>query len=110
MPTYQYKREDGSIFEVFQSMNDAALTHCPETGQAVQRVITGGGGVVYKGTGWYVTDYKNNSGGRASANASKDEGSSSGSESVSAESAAKGKDGTSSPAESSSSQAGSSST
>lgn len=106
MPTYQYKREDGSIFEVFQSMNDAALTHCPETGQAVQRVITGGGGVVYKGTGWYVTDYKNNSGGRESANANKDEGTSSGSESLSA---AKGKDGTSSPAESSSSQAGSSS-
>lgn len=62
MPTYQYKREDGSIFEVFQGMNDAALTHCPETGQKVQRVITGGGGVVYKGTGWYVTDYKNNNG------------------------------------------------
>ena len=61
MPTYQYKREDGSMFEVFQSINDAALTHCPETGQPVQRVITGGGGVVYKGTGWYVTDYKNNS-------------------------------------------------
>jgi len=60
MPTYQYKREDGSIFEVFQSINDPALTHCPETGQTVQRMITGGGGVVYKGTGWYVTDYKNN--------------------------------------------------
>jgi len=59
MPTYQYKREDGSIFEVFQSINDSALTHCPETGQTVQRMITGGGGVVYKGTGWYVTDYKN---------------------------------------------------
>lgn len=58
MPTYQYKREDGSVFDLFQGINDAALTTCPETGQKVQRVISGGGGVVYKGTGWYVTDYK----------------------------------------------------
>ena len=62
MPTYQYKREDGSVFELFQGINDPALTQCPETGQSVQRVITGGGGVVYKGSGWYVTDYKHNTG------------------------------------------------
>lgn len=61
MPTYQYKREDGTIFEVFQSMNDDALTNCPETGQPAKRMITGGSGVVYKGSGWYVTDYKNGS-------------------------------------------------
>lgn len=59
MPTYQYKREDGSVFEVIQKMSDDALTSCPETGQSVKRVITGGSGVVYKGDGWYVTDYKN---------------------------------------------------
>lgn len=66
MPTYQYKREDGSIFEVFQSMSDDSLTHCPETGQPVKRMITGGSGVVYKGSGWYVTDYKNGSAGKNS--------------------------------------------
>lgn len=60
MPTYEYKREDGTIFEAFQPMNDAPLTVCPTTGQPVTRIISGGGGVVYKGTGWYVTDYKNN--------------------------------------------------
>lgn len=60
MPTYEYKREDGTTFEVRQSINDEPLEKCPETGQKVQRVITGGGGVVYKGDGWYVTDYKNN--------------------------------------------------
>ncbi len=60
MPTYEYKREDGSTFEIRQGINDDPLTECPETGQAVKRVITGGGGVVYKGDGWYVTDYKNN--------------------------------------------------
>lgn len=59
MPTYEYKREDGTVFEMLQSMNDAPLTHCPTTGQQVKRLISGGGGVVYKGSGFYVTDYKN---------------------------------------------------
>lgn len=58
MPTYKYKREDGSTFEIRQSINEDALEECPETGQKVKRVISGGGGVVYKGDGWYVTDYK----------------------------------------------------
>jgi predicted nucleic acid-binding Zn ribbon protein len=40
-------------------MSDPALTVCPETGQPVKRIISGGAGVVYKGEGWYVTDYKN---------------------------------------------------
>jgi putative FmdB family regulatory protein len=60
MPTYEYKREDGSTFEIKQSINDDALEKCPDTGQKVKRVISGGGGVVYKGEGWYVTDYKDN--------------------------------------------------
>jgi putative FmdB family regulatory protein len=63
MPTYEYKREDGTIFEFMQGMNDEPLKTCPETGQSVTRIISGGGGVVYKGTGWYVTDYKNGTNG-----------------------------------------------
>lgn len=59
MPTYEYKREDGSIFEYRQGINDAPLKTCPETGQKVKRIISGGGGVVYKGDGWYVKEYKN---------------------------------------------------
>ena len=59
MPTYEYKREDGSLFEKFQGINEPALETCPDTGQKVRRMISGGGGVVYKGTGFYVTDYKN---------------------------------------------------
>ncbi|HKL02862.1 MAG TPA: zinc ribbon domain-containing protein [Cryomorphaceae bacterium] len=59
MPTYKYKREDGTTFEVRQSIKDDALDECPDTGQKVKRVISGGGGVVYKGDGFYVTDYKN---------------------------------------------------
>ncbi len=58
MPTYEYKREDGTTFETFQGINDDPLEECPETGQKVKRVISGGGGVVYKGDGFYITDYK----------------------------------------------------
>jgi putative FmdB family regulatory protein len=61
MPTYDYRREDGSVFEFRQGINDQPLTTCPETGQKVTRMISGGAGVVYKGDGWYVTDYKNGS-------------------------------------------------
>jgi len=59
MPTYEYKRQDGTVFELVQGINEKPLETCPETGQPVKRIITGGGGVVYKGDGWYVTDYKN---------------------------------------------------
>lgn len=59
MPTYEYRREDGSTFDYFQKMSDTPLEVCPDTGQKVYRVITGGSGVVYKGEGWYVKEYKN---------------------------------------------------
>lgn len=62
MPTYEYIREDGTIFEYRQGINDDRLKTCPDTGQKVKRMISGGAGVVYKGEGWYVTDYKNTSG------------------------------------------------
>ncbi len=71
MPTYKYKREDGTTFEVRQSIKDDALEECPETGQKVKRVISGGGGVVYKGEGFYVNDYKN---GKNGSNESSDNG------------------------------------
>ncbi len=67
MPTYEYKREDGSTFEIVQPMSDDALTKCPTTGQAVKRIISGGGGVVLKGSGWYVTDYKDKGNGKEKA-------------------------------------------
>lgn len=47
MPVYVYRREDGSQFETHQSMKDDPLVTCPETGQAVKRVITGGRGVMF---------------------------------------------------------------
>lgn len=57
MPTYDYKRADGTIFEIFQPITADRLTHCPTTGQPVQRLISGGTGFIFKGSGFYQTDY-----------------------------------------------------
>lgn len=57
MPTYVYRREDGTTFEVFQRISDEPLTTDPETGQKVERVIGSGAGLIFKGTGFYETDY-----------------------------------------------------
>ncbi|MEM6785178.1 MAG: zinc ribbon domain-containing protein [Bacteroidota bacterium] len=57
MPTYEYRREDGTTFDVFQRMSDEPLSVDPETGQKVTRVIGGGAGLIFKGDGFYLTDY-----------------------------------------------------
>ena len=57
MPTYEYRRPDGTTFEVFQRISDAPLTEDPETGAPVSRVISGGAGLQFKGDGFYLTDY-----------------------------------------------------
>lgn len=54
--TYQYKCEKCGVFEVQQSIKDKALTECPNCNSSVQRVITGGAGVIYKANGFYATD------------------------------------------------------
>jgi putative FmdB family regulatory protein len=57
MPTYEYEcKSCGHTFEVFQSMRDEALKNCPRCGKEVRRIINGGGGVIFKGSGFYVTD------------------------------------------------------
>ena len=56
MPTYVYRREDGTTFELAQRITEDPLTVDPETGQKVQRVISGAG-LVFKGSGFYLTDY-----------------------------------------------------
>ena len=67
MPTYTYRREDGSTFEVFQKITDDPLEECPDTGQPVERVISGGQPPIFKGSGFYETDYKKNGGDSTSA-------------------------------------------
>lgn len=62
MPTYVYRREDGTTFEIEQRITDDPLDTCPETGQPVERVITGGTGLIFKGSGFYLTDYARGNG------------------------------------------------
>lgn len=67
MPTYDYEcKECGHEFEYFQSMSEDPLRDCPECGGAVRRLIGGGMGIIFKGSGFYVTDNRGsnrNSGG-----------------------------------------------
>ncbi len=59
MPTYDYKCLDcGYIFEEFQSITDTPLTECPKCRGQLKRLIGSGAGPIFKGTGFYHTDYK----------------------------------------------------
>lgn len=59
MPTYEYKCDNcGFRFEEFQSMNDAPIDKCPKCNGKVQRLIGAGAGMIFKGSGFYLTDYK----------------------------------------------------
>ena len=59
MPTYDYECTKCShAFEAFQQMNDKHLTKCPKCGGKLKRLIGSGSGIVFKGTGFYSTDYK----------------------------------------------------
>jgi putative FmdB family regulatory protein len=62
MPTYEYKCiVCGNKFETFQSMKDEPVKTCPKCGGKVKRLIGSGSGPIFKGTGFYQTDYKNKS-------------------------------------------------
>ncbi len=57
MPTYEYKcKSCGHSFEAIQSMKDDPLSSCPECGKAIRRMINGGMGIIFKGSGFYVND------------------------------------------------------
>ena len=56
MPIYEYRREDGTTFDLIQKFSDDALTVDPETGQKVVRVLHSPA-VHFKGSGFYNTDY-----------------------------------------------------
>ncbi|MEF8788011.1 MAG: FmdB family zinc ribbon protein [Planctomycetota bacterium] len=59
MPTYEYKCEDCShVFEAFHGMTDDPLEECPKCGEkALRRLIGGGAGIIFKGSGFWETDY-----------------------------------------------------
>jgi len=60
MPTYDYRCKNcGHEFEEFQSMSDPELRKCPECKKLkLERLIGGGAGFLFKGSGYYVTDYR----------------------------------------------------
>lgn len=57
MPTYEYKCPESHVFEKFQKMTDKPRAKCPVCGKMATRKISGGAGLVFKGTGFYITDY-----------------------------------------------------
>ncbi len=59
MPIYEYRRADGSTFEVIQKFSDDPLTKDPETGKPVERVYSAPA-IHFKGSGFHNTDYGSN--------------------------------------------------
>ena len=57
MPTYEYACPAGHEFEKFQRITDRPRAKCPTCGRAATRKISGGAGLVFKGSGFYITDY-----------------------------------------------------
>jgi putative FmdB family regulatory protein len=59
MPTYVYEcQKCGHQFEELQGINDPPRRRCPECRGAVKRLLMPGGGLIFKGSGFYITDYK----------------------------------------------------
>jgi putative FmdB family regulatory protein len=57
MPTYEYQCPEGHVFDKFQKMTDRPRAKCPRCGKAATRRISGGAGLVFRGSGFYITDY-----------------------------------------------------
>ncbi|WP_221029137.1 FmdB family zinc ribbon protein [Actomonas aquatica] len=76
MPTYDYVcTKCEHEFEAFQSMKDEPLKTCPKCKKrALKRLVGGGSGLIFKGSGFYITDYKNKSSGGSEKSSAKDSG------------------------------------
>ena len=57
MPTYEYQCPEGHVFDKFQKMTDKPGAKCPTCGKPAARRISGGAGLVFRGSGFYITDY-----------------------------------------------------
>lgn len=57
MPTYEYRCPKGHEFEVVQRITDRTRAKCPRCGQVAERQMSGGAGLIFKGSGFYITDY-----------------------------------------------------
>ncbi|OGV58851.1 MAG: FmdB family transcriptional regulator [Lentisphaerae bacterium RIFOXYA12_FULL_48_11] len=72
MPTYEYEcTKCQHHFEKFQSMKDKPLQKCPECRGKVRRLLGAGAGIIFKGSGFYETDYKKKSSGGGESKPSK---------------------------------------
>jgi len=67
MPTYEYECDKcGGHFEYFQSMSEPRKTVCESCGGRLTKLLSAGSGLIFKGSGFYITDYKTKSGGESS--------------------------------------------
>lgn len=62
MPTYEYEcTKCGHLFEQFQSIKAEPLKKCPTCKGRVKRLLSSGSGLLFKGSGFYITDYRSDS-------------------------------------------------
>ncbi len=72
MPTYHYRCPScGHDFEKFEKINATTRPKCPKCGTRAERQISGGAGLLFKGSGFYITDYKRPSAGDQAAESEK---------------------------------------
>lgn len=76
MPTYEYRCPEGHIFEAFQKITDPPVALCPQCGSEAERQLSAGAGLVFRGSGFYITDYRSESYKKAAAAENGDSGSS----------------------------------
>jgi len=59
MPTYEYECKNcNKVFDIFQKITDKPLDKCPKCHKKISRLIGGGSGIIFKGSGFYATDYR----------------------------------------------------
>jgi putative FmdB family regulatory protein len=100
MPTYEYRCPKGHEFELFQRMSDKPGAKCPTCGVKAKRILSAGAGFLFKGGGFYITDYRSDTYQKAakaeeekSSPSSSGDGGSGGAGSTGGESASPGKKG-----------------
>lgn len=72
MPTYTYEcRKCGHTFDIFHSISATPRVKCEECGGGAKRLMGTGAGIIFKGSGFYETDYKKSKGGETKSSESK---------------------------------------
>jgi putative FmdB family regulatory protein len=79
MPTYEYECTGcGKHFDYFQRITEEPKTTCEECGGKLQKLLSSGAGLIFKGSGFYITDYKKSGGGGGESSGGGSKGSNSG--------------------------------